>query len=431
MSKRNENRPGYKETKVGWIPKGWRVSKIKNLNDGIRPAVKAGPFGSLLKKEFYVDSGYKVYGQEQVIRNDPYYGDYFIDEERFQMLKSCEVFPGDILISLVGTLGKVLIVPENAEPGIINPRLLRINLDINNASIHFTKYYLTSERTSRLLHRHSQGGIMGVLNAAIVGAFPIPLPPLPEQKKMAEILSTWDKAIELVDKQIEAKQRLKKGLMQQLLMGKKRFPGFNGEWKDYKIGDIADLTAGGTPSTRIPEYWGGNIRWLKSGDVHQKRIYEVENRITQGGLDNSSAKILPVNSVLIALAGQGKTRGTVAINKVELSTNQSVAAIIPDEKYINFEFLFYNLDFRYDELRKLSTGDGGRGGLNLRLLRSIKVFAPSVDEQKQIVNVLVNIGVEITKLKEKESCLQKQKQGMMQKLLTGEVRVQVNGANNV
>lgn len=250
------------------------------------------------------------------------------------------------------------------------------------------------------------------------------LPPLAEQRAIAAILSTWDEAITLTEQLIAALQERKRGLMQRLLTGAVRFPGFEGqEWHIAKLGTLAQLTAGGTPSTRIPEYWNGNIRWMKSGEVHLKRIHDVENRITQEGLENSSAKLLPVNSVLIALAGQGKTRGTVAINEVELSTNQSVAAIIPNSDQLHYEYLFYNLDSRYEELRRLSTGDGGRGGLNLKILSRVKIPIPPIPEQIRISEVARFTDTEIDIWVEHTNQLKRQKTGLMQRLLTGEIRV--------
>jgi type I restriction enzyme S subunit len=196
-----------------------------------RPAVKAGPFGSSLKKEFYVQDGYKIYGQEQVIRNDAFFGDYFINEEKFSELKTCSVLPGDILISLVGTVGKVLLIPDNANECVINPRLIRISLDRSKAMPLFMKYYLENNRTQRLLYRRAQGGTMGVLNANTFKSLLLLVPPLVEQTKIAQILSIWDKAIETTEKLIENSKAQKKALMQQLLTGKIRFPGFDGEWK--------------------------------------------------------------------------------------------------------------------------------------------------------------------------------------------------------
>jgi type I restriction enzyme S subunit len=193
-------------------------------------------------------------------------------------------------------------------------------------------------------------------------------------------------------------------------------------WKLIQVGKHAKLVAGGTPSTLNSQYWeNGDVLWMRSGDIHKKRVYEVDGRITELGLKNSSAALLPVNSILVALAGQGKTRGTVAINKVELSTNQSVAAIIPD-KEIDYEFLFYNLDARYELLRRLSTGDGGRGGLNLQILKDIFCALPPLPEQRKIAEILSTWDEAIAKTERLLAALRARKKGLMQRLLTGQVR---------
>uniref|UniRef100_UPI0030C840F6 restriction endonuclease subunit S n=1 Tax=Yeosuana marina TaxID=1565536 RepID=UPI0030C840F6 len=153
-------------------------------------------------------------------------------------------------------------------------------------------------------------------------------------------------------------------------------------WSVKRIDSIAKTSAGGTPSTRVKAYWNGNVLWMNSGDLNKKIINEVEGRITEIGLKESSAKLVPINSVLVGLAGQGKTRGTAAINKVELSTNQSVAFIVPNSDLVYYKYLYFNIDSRYEELRRLSTGDGGRGGLNLKLINGFKIYIPSKVEQK-------------------------------------------------
>lgn len=159
------------------------------------------------------------------------------------------------------------------------------------------------------------------------------------------------------------------------------------DWEVKKLGDLTNITAGGTPSTTNPAFWGGNIRWMNSGELNLKFVYEVEGRITDEGLKSSSTKIIPLRSILIGLAGQGKTRGTVAMNMIELCTNQSIASIYPSESF-NEYFLYHNLDSRYNEIRLLSTGDGGRGGLNLAILKSLQIPLPPLPEQQKIAEVL-------------------------------------------
>lgn len=154
-----------------------------------------------------------------------------------------------------------------------------------------------------------------------------------------------------------------------------------------KVGDFAECFAGATPSTKIPSYWDdGNIPWMSSGEVHKGRIQDTDAKITQQGYDGCSTKMIPIHSIVVALAGQGKTRGTVAINEIELCTNQSLCAIVPNEE-INYEYLFHNLRGRYKELRSMSGDVDGRGGLNLKHIQSIKVIVPPMSEQMKFVSI--------------------------------------------
>jgi type I restriction enzyme, S subunit len=162
-------------------------------------------------------------------------------------------------------------------------------------------------------------------------------------------------------------------------------------WPIKNIGDVCDLMTGGTPSKSKAEYFeGGKINWLVSGDVNKKVVKDCDGRITQLGLENSNAKYLPVNSVMIALNGQGKTRGTVALLKIKATCNQSLVSIYPkDVKQLMPEYLYANLHGRYEEIRKV-TGDSGndRRGLNMPLIRSIRLPIPPLPEQKRIVAIL-------------------------------------------
>ena len=141
------------------------------------------------------------------------------------------------------------------------------------------------------------------------------------------------------------------------------------------------MKTGATPSTSRSDYYGGQIRWLVSGDINKNEIYDCEGRITETGLNNSNCKILPKNSVLIALNGQGKTRATSAILKVEAACNQSLVAIIPKYEFlISPEFLYLNLKYRYYEIRDI-TGQKQRRGLNMGLISDLSISVPPLHEQ--------------------------------------------------
>lgn len=195
------------------------------------------------------------------------------------------------------------------------------------------------------------------------------------------------------------------------------------QWVTKKIGNIAQVTAGATPSTSIPDYWGGQIPWMNSGELNLKRVYDVANRITEMGLKDTSTKLVPPGCILIGLAGQGKTRGTAAINYIELCTNQSIASIHPNKDKFNSEFMYQQMDFMYPHLRSLSKGEGGRGGLNLSIIKSIDIFMPSILEQKKIADCLESIDELIMIHKQKHETLKAYRIGLMQQLFPAEGEV--------
>ncbi|MBJ6574379.1 restriction endonuclease subunit S [Enterobacter hormaechei] len=175
----------------------------------------------------------------------------------------------------------------------------------------------------------------------------------------------------------------------------KLLEGIEVEW--FPLGKVAKkIYSGGTPDTKKTEYWEhGTIPWMSSGEVNLKTIKETETFITEDGLNNSSAKFVPENSIVMALAGQGKTRGKVARTRIKLTTNQSLAAITFDERKINSDYIFHFLETQYDNLRQISSGNSGRGGLNLQMISAYKAPIPcpgdpekSLAIQSEIVRIL-------------------------------------------
>ena len=173
------------------------------------------------------------------------------------------------------------------------------------------------------------------------------------------------------------------------------------DWPVKTLGDVCELSTGGTPSTGNKGYYdGGQIKWLRSGDVHQREIHDCDGRITEEGMRNANTRFLPLNSVLIALAGQGKTRGTVAMLRTKATCNQSVVSIMPvDLKLLLPEFVFWNLHMKYDEIRRMTGDDGNdRRGLSMRLIRSMTIPVPPLEEQKRIVELLDAATAHVTEL---------------------------------
>lgn len=256
--------------------------------------------------------------------------------------------------------------------------------------------------------------------------FNIVLPPLAEQQAIASALSDFDEHIDNLTELIEKKKAIRDGALEDLVSGRTRLDGFNGEWIESTIEDSTkEIITGGTPSTTVDKYWGGSIPWLASTEIHQKIITRATKNITNIGLNNSSAKMAPKDSVLIALAGQGKTRGTAAFLAYPMALNQSLAALVAADE-TDSKFLYYLIENMYLELRELSSGDGGRGGLNKTLIKNINIRLPrEIKEQHAIAEVLTAMDEEIESLEvEKEKMLQI-KEGAMDDLLTGRVRLNV------
>jgi type I restriction enzyme S subunit len=170
-----------------WLnPKKWDWKLVEELALDRKHSIKAGPFGSSLKKEFYVESGYKIYGQEQVIKDNLSFGDYYVDEKKYQSLKACKVDYGDILISLVGTYGKIAIVPEVFEKGIINPRLMKISPNQKIIRPDFLKILLQGSGSLIQMKNKSRGGTMDIVNVGIMRKIRVPVPPIKLQNQFAE-----------------------------------------------------------------------------------------------------------------------------------------------------------------------------------------------------------------------------------------------------
>lgn len=201
----------------------WKWVKLDKICAHKKHAIKAGPFGSALKKEFYVPDGYKIYGQEQVIAGDAEYGDYYISEEKYKELESCKVTPNDVLISLVGTVGRVLILPESARPGIINPRLVKISLNTKHYLPEFFKYFFESALVKSLYKFLAKGTTMDVLNVGIIESLPFPLCSIEEQRTLITEVEARLSVVEKIEQEIEDNIQKSEALRQSIL--KKAFSG--------------------------------------------------------------------------------------------------------------------------------------------------------------------------------------------------------------
>ena len=161
------------------------------------------------------------------------------------------------------------------------------------------------------------------------------------------------------------------------------------EWREVKLKKVIKrIFSGGTPSTKREDYWGGELLWLSSGETNKKYISDTEKKITELGAKESSTKLAKKNSVVIASAGQGKTRGQVSFLKRDMFINQSIIAIEVDEEYILPKYLLFNLSSRYNEIRILSDASSSRGSITTGFLNKLTISVPNINTQKKIVNIL-------------------------------------------
>ena len=210
----------------------------------------------------------------------------------------------------------------------------------------------------------------------------IPIPPLAIQKEIVKILDNFTRLEAELEAELEARKKQYEHYREELLT-------FGDDVEFRALGEVCrNVSSGGTPKTTKKEYWeNGTIPWMSSGEVNYGVIHSTDKKITQLGYDSSSTKMTPPDTVVMALAGQGKTRGMVAITKIELCTNQSLCSIVVSDE-LNAKYLYFYLKGRYADLRRISSGDGTRGGLNLTMIKNYQIPIPPLSKQKEIVAIL-------------------------------------------
>ena len=360
------------------------------FKNAIAETVK-GPFGSDMKKSLFVpksDTTYKVFSQVNAIQKDATAGDYYISAEYYEKMKRFTVNSGDYIVTCDGTLGKIYCLPENIEKGVISSSLLRIALNKDVISNVYFETIWNMYMLPMLVRRSRNACLVHLPSAKDIGNLPVPIPNIDKQRDYDKFSNQIDKSKFILQKMIEKLELLKKSRFIELFgdprLNNKKLP-------IKKIKDFAKCIAGATPSTAESSYWdNGTIPWMSSGEVNQGRIYSTEKKITQKGYDNASTKLIPPHTVVIAMAGQGKTRGTVGVAEIELCTNQSICSVVTDDT-VDVDYLYYFLKLQYEALRGASNGAAGRGGLNLKIIGDFPVIVPDLNLQKSFVKCVNQI----------------------------------------
>lgn len=257
----------------------------------------------------------------------------------------------------------------------------------------------------------------------------IPLPPLPEQRAISHVLHAMQQSREIRLHEIALERERKAALMEHLFThGTKAEPTKQTEigempksWEIKTLGSVSEITSGGTPSRSEASYWNGKIPWVKTGEIDYNVILETEEKITEEGLRNSAAKIIPSGTPLIAMYGQGITRGKAAILGIDATLNQACAAILI-HSCIDAYFLLHYLKYSYARIRNFGHG-ANQKNLNSALVRSIIIPIPEIYEQKYILNTLNACDAKITALEHEAHLLDELFRAMLEELMTGRLSV--------
>lgn len=412
---------GMKHTEVGIIPNDWNASDITKVIDKAN-GIKIGPFGSQLKKELLTNSGYKVYGQENVYDKSMEVGDRYISKEHFKKLNSCQIKAGDFLISMMGTIGKCMIVPEKFEAGIMDSHLIRLRLDKEKLNSELLLHFFSSQVLNNQVKKFSVGGIMDGLSSKIVKQIQLPLPPTKaEQIAIATALNEADALINQFEQLLTKKQNIKTGVMQELLKPK-------ADWIENTLGETATLKA------RIG--WQGltTSEYRKTGEYYLITGTEFKNGFIDWGscfyVDEERYKQdrniqVKEHDVLVTKDG---TIGKIALIKSApkpATLNSGVFVIRPIANSFHPEFFYYLLlsEIFLIFLSQLSAGST-INHLYQKDFVTFKYFTPkTIDEQKHISKILSDMDNEIEELETKLKKYKMIKQGMMQSLLTGKIRL--------
>jgi type I restriction enzyme S subunit len=364
----------------------------------------------------------------------------YIPEEYYENLNSGKIEKDDILLVKDGaTIGKSMYVSDLPEDdAAVNSHVYILRVNSERYDERFLYHFINSQTGLSQIIRLTTGSAQAGLNRTFQQAVKVPTPPLSEQHRIANVLSTVDEQIQQTDEIIRRTQELKRGLMKDLLhqgvdhsdfkemyIGPKRST-IPAEWGVVALDEIADIQSGSTPKRGNEEYWrDGTIPWVKSGEFNDRVVSQAEEKITEKALDETGCTVFPQGTLLIALYGKGTVSKTARLG-MDAATNQAIAGLLPKNGSFDPRYLQYYLIDSRNTLLNVTvnpSSDTGRTNIYLSALRKFKVPFPPIEEQQAIADRIAAVDAKIADEKETKQHYQDLKRGLMQDLLTGNVRV--------
>lgn len=326
--------------------------------------------------------------------------------------------------------GTLIIANSGATLGVAKVLKIRCCANDGIAAIINQRYgdkeflcHFINTRTTHLREVVATGNGQPNLNTALIREIQVPLPPAVEQRAIAEALSDVDSLLGALDALIAKKRAIKQAAMQQLLTGKTRLPGFTGAWRTKCLGELVTFLSGGTPSRGVSAYWQGEIPWISASSLRTFYVWRSDTNLSKAGVAAGS-RMAPVGSTLLLVRGSALHNEILAgLVTKPVCFNQDVKALVPNPSLVP-EFLTFCLHGRADELLRLVSSAGNTAGvLDTKILRALEILLPDKREQEAISAALADIDAEIVAIETRREKTKAIKQGMMQQLLTGRVRL--------
>lgn len=343
------------------------------------------------------------------------------EDDYSELMNHCSVKVGDLVFGRNQSVGVSSVVVDDSPFALGQDTVLIQPEKVDPA---FLNQWLRSPLFEKDIRRLLGGSTFGRINLKDLRHLPMPIPPALEARKIAEILFTWDRAIETVDALIANARAQKKALMQSLLTGKHRLPGFSGAWKSVELKSMGKTSSGGTPDSDNDDYWNGDILWTTPTDItalNHKYITDTKRKISATGLANCSAKLLPAGTLLICTRA---TIGDMAIATSPISTNQGFKNLTPNASFVS-EFLFHLFGFHKHIFIRYACGSTFLE-LSKFDFEKREFLVPGRAEQQAIADILDDADLVIESFEAEAQTLRQEKSALMQQLLTGERRVKVS-----